>query len=95
MTATVRRLQPLTHAAKGTKAVLPLHWYLQIDPAWLETDNIDRREGLSVEEFREQYERPNRPVLLTDVVGGRASGRRVLAAALGWVGLCSHVCGAL
>lgn len=39
-----------------------------VDPAWLEVDNMDRRAGLSLEEFREQYERPNRPVILTDVV---------------------------
>lgn len=40
-----------------------------VDPAWLEVDNIERRSGLTLEEFRAQYERPNRPVILTDVVG--------------------------
>lgn len=39
-----------------------------IDPSWLEVDNVDRRSGLSVAEFREQYEIPNKPVILTDVV---------------------------
>jgi hypothetical protein len=42
---------------------------MAIDPAWLETDNIERRSGLSLAEFREQYELPNKPVILTDVVG--------------------------
>ena len=49
-------------------------------------DNIDRRSGLSLAEFRAQYELPNRPVVLTDVVGGwwgwgvggRAGGRVVV-----------------
>lgn len=42
---------------------------LAVDPAWLEMDNVDRRSNLSPAEFREQYEVPNRPVILTDVVG--------------------------
>jgi len=42
-----------------------------IDPSWLEVENVDRRSGLSVAEFREQYEIPNKPVILTDVVSGR------------------------
>jgi hypothetical protein len=56
-----------------------------IDPAWLEVENIDRRAGLSLEEFREKYERPNRPVIITDLVGlgfqerGRASRAAGLA----------------
>ena len=29
---------------------------------------MDRRSGLSVAQFREQYEIPNKPVILTDVV---------------------------
>ena len=39
---------------------------LGLDPSWLEVDNIDRRAGLSLQDFIDQYERPNRPVLLTD-----------------------------
>lgn len=40
---------------------------------WLwQVENIDRRAGLSLEEFREQYEVPNRPVILTDLVRGGA-----------------------
>ena len=36
---------------------------------WLECSNVDRRCGLSLHEFRQQYEEPNQPVILTDVVG--------------------------
>lgn len=39
-----------------------------IDPAWLQVESVDRRAGLSLEDFREQYEIPNKPVILTDVV---------------------------
>ena len=39
-----------------------------IDSSWLEVENIDRRSGLSLEAFVEEYERPNRPVIITDVV---------------------------
>ena len=38
-----------------------------IDPGWLEADNVDRRSGLTQEQFRAEYEIPNRPVILTDV----------------------------
>ncbi|KAK3282466.1 hypothetical protein CYMTET_9801 [Cymbomonas tetramitiformis] len=38
-------------------------------PTWLEVENVDRRSQLSVEEFRRAYEAPNRPVVITDVVG--------------------------
>lgn len=41
---------------------------LEVDPSWLEVDNIDRRAGLSVQDFKHQYEVPNRPVILTDIV---------------------------
>ena len=59
-------------------------------------DNIDRRSGLSLAEFRAQYELPNRPVVLTDVVGGwwgwgvggRAGGR-VSGWLVGWLGPAS------
>lgn len=40
---------------------------LDVDEAWLETENIDRRSGLRVEEFIEEYEASNKPVILTDV----------------------------
>lgn len=36
--------------------------------SWLQIDNLERRSRLSPPEFREEYERPNRPVVLTDVV---------------------------
>jgi hypothetical protein len=41
---------------------------LEVDPIWLEVENIDRRSNLSSEEFKSQYERQNRPVILTDIV---------------------------
>ena len=37
-------------------------------PEWLERDTLERRTGLSVPDFQRLYERPNRPVVLTDVV---------------------------
>ena len=41
---------------------------LDVDEAWLETENIDRRSNLTLEEFRSAYEIPNVPVIITDVV---------------------------
>lgn len=41
---------------------------LQIDPSWLTVDNVDRRAGLSPDEFISQYETPGIPVILTDVM---------------------------
>ena len=49
-----------------------------MDPSWLEVDNVDRRSNLSLAEFREQYEIPNKPVILTDVVGAELH-------ATGWI----------
>lgn len=43
---------------------------------WLEVDNIDRRRGLSPEAFRQEYELPNRPVLLTGAMSGWAAMRK-------------------
>ncbi|KAI3968881.1 hypothetical protein MKX01_029031 [Papaver californicum] len=37
---------------------------LEMKPEWLERDNIDRKCGISVEEFVLNYEEPNKPVLL-------------------------------
>ncbi|CAK9160835.1 unnamed protein product [Ilex paraguariensis] len=37
---------------------------LEMKPEWLERDNIPRRKGLSVDEFVENFEEPNKPVLL-------------------------------
>lgn len=39
---------------------------VDLAPEWLQTDNIDRRSGLSVEDFVRQYEQPNQPVVITD-----------------------------
>lgn len=41
---------------------VPLH------SSWLKRDTIDRRTGLSVEEFKQQYELPNKPVILQNAV---------------------------
>jgi len=43
---------------------VPLH------SSWLKRDTIDRRTGLSVEEFKQQYELPNKPVILQNAVSG-------------------------
>eukprot|EP00798_Chlamydomonas_sp_ICE-L_P015937 gene15937-22069_t len=43
---------------------------VDIDPSWLETDNIDRRKGLSVAQFIAEYEEPNKPVVITDALKG-------------------------
>ena len=32
-------------------------------------EDVDRRSGLTLEQFQREYEIPNRPVILTDVVG--------------------------
>lgn len=40
---------------------------------WLAEGNVPRVQGLSVDAFRQQYEVPNRPVILTDVVRGGTS----------------------
>jgi hypothetical protein len=45
----------------------PWHCYtVDLAPDWLATDNVDRRSGLSVQQFVDQYERPNRPMIVTD-----------------------------
>ncbi|KAJ9523551.1 hypothetical protein QJQ45_007246 [Haematococcus lacustris] len=33
-----------------------------LPPHWLDKDNVDRRQGLTAQQFREQYEETNRPV---------------------------------
>ena len=43
---------------------------------WLKRDTIDRRLGLTLQEFREQYEVPNKPVILQGAV---RAGANVLA----------------
>ena len=41
---------------------------LEIDPSWLRVDNIERRAGLTPDEFVAQYETTGIPVVLTDVM---------------------------
>ena len=50
------------------------HFCATVDlaPEWLQTDNIDRRSGLSVQDFVRQYEQPNRPVVITDAASRQA-----------------------
>lgn len=43
---------------------------VELRPAWLELDNVDRRSGLTAAEFRATYEAANRPVVLTDGAAG-------------------------
>jgi hypothetical protein len=46
-------------------------WYCAsvcVADEWVCRQNIDRREGLSRERFVDEYELPNRPVIITDVV---------------------------
>lgn len=37
-----------------------------IKPEWISRNTVERRAGLSPEDFRRLYEEPNRPVVLTD-----------------------------
>ncbi len=39
---------------------------MELLPEWIEEENIERRMNLSVEEFLEHFERPNKPVVITD-----------------------------
>lgn len=41
-----------------------------IEDAWLAVENIDRRSAkeLTLEDFKKEYERPNKPVIITDAV---------------------------
>eukprot|EP00878_Enallax_costatus_P037589 GHUV01042470.1.p1 GENE.GHUV01042470.1~~GHUV01042470.1.p1 ORF type:complete len:208 (+),score=47.38 GHUV01042470.1:256-879(+) len=59
---------------------------VELQDDWLEVDNIDRRSGLTPDQFRQQYELPNRPVVMTDkMTNWPAMGkwnRHYLAAAL-------------
>ena len=54
-------------------------------PEWLERDILQRRAGLSAEDFHRLYELPNRPVVLTDAVR--------LATLLFSSVECMHACG--
>eukprot|EP00198_Chlamydomonas_reinhardtii_P001554 XP_001690890.1 JmjC protein [Chlamydomonas reinhardtii] len=45
----------------------------EMPPDWLQPNNIDRRAGLTPEQFRVEYEIPNRPVILTDAMSGWAA----------------------
>lgn len=41
---------------------------LPLPQRWLTKSNIPKRSGLSLTEFREQYEMMNQPVVITDIV---------------------------
>lgn len=46
-------------------------WFCATTPIreeWLERDNLERRSGLNLEDFRQHFELPNRPVVLSDAV---------------------------
>ena len=38
-------------------------------PQWLEHDNLERHSRLSAADFRELFEAPNKPVVITDQIG--------------------------
>jgi hypothetical protein len=62
-------------------------WYRTvINPRWLElqcpTHHIDRRSGLTVEEFIQQYEIPGKPVIITDAMKEWPANRNWTLAAL-------------
>lgn len=63
-----RRYHPVSHFYSDLLHQSWLCATLEVDPTWLEVENIDRRSDLSVEDFKIHYERPNRPVILTDIV---------------------------
>ena len=50
---------------------------------WLGNNNVERRSGLSLEQFRAKYEKPNRPVIITDVVSPKVMGIHSPLGALG------------
>ena len=76
----VSLVSPTSPVSKAQRCLCVDHFYsdllyqpylcsvLDIDDAWLEEENVDRRHDLSLEEFRETYEIPNIPVIITDVV---------------------------
>lgn len=41
---------------------------VSICPGWLERDTLERRSQLSAADFRQLYETPNKPVVITDQV---------------------------
>ena len=57
-------------------ASVPLH------KSWLKRDTIDRRADLSVEEFKLQYEAPNKPVILQHAVSWSHSSLSCTSAAM-------------
>lgn len=57
------RSRTLSHALSNQQCA-----NLEFPAEWTERENVPRRSGLSLEDFRRQYERPNQPVILTDVV---------------------------
>lgn len=67
-------------------------FYSQVDiTPWIGHDNIERRSGLTIDQFNEEYNLPNKPVILTDLstpwpcketwtkANLNSRGRRVLA----------------
>ena len=45
-----------------------IHLADKVDPNVWAFDNIERRSGMSLEQFREEFEKPNKPVIITDVI---------------------------
>eukprot|EP00050_Salpingoeca_kvevrii_P013581 m.29581 g.29581 ORF g.29581 m.29581 type:complete len:509 (-) comp5111_c0_seq2:77-1603(-) len=62
--------RPLRVAGLFSDVLFQAWFYAAIGmrPEWTAVNNIERRSNLSLAEFIEQYEKPNKPVVITDVV---------------------------
>lgn len=67
----IDRLLSLDHAAYESDELYRERLLSTIrsdDPTWTAVDNVDRRSNLTARAFRDEYEVPSRPVVITDIV---------------------------
>lgn len=68
-------------------------WYCAttpIRPEWLQRDNLERRKGLSMDDFQKEFELPNRPVVISDAVSGSSSSAMLHYHRMHWVDLSQY-----